>query len=113
MSRAGERTDWVRVHAEHGAEVLVRHGISVESVVRAERGAVRCPSVRIGETEVSLRAGQSAVITRVGGDNAPVPQEVAPLGSAPLRATWGNGTRLGIPVRGVRCTDRRGGHHST
>jgi hypothetical protein len=87
-SRAGGRTEWVRVHSERGGELVVRHGIDGPVDVRADDGgAVAAPSSGAGQVTLRLRAGESVVLARGGAAGAQVvARNVASRGEAPR---WG------------------------
>jgi hypothetical protein len=87
--RKGGRTRWVRLVSEAGAPCVVRHGIAGAIEVRDGRGRpLRFTDLGDGAVQVTLRKGESALITAKGERPdlriAPVePNEEAPRWGLP------------------------------
>jgi hypothetical protein len=85
-SRSGGRTDWVQVHSEAGAPLVLDHGIIGDIDVRDSRGR-RLDYKRQGSAiEIPLRRGQTAVVARRGTRPDVSPRDVTANGSS---SRWG------------------------
>ncbi|MFF7927157.1 glycoside hydrolase family 95-like protein [Streptomyces mirabilis] len=85
--RKGGVTRWVRLASEAGAPCVVRHGIAGAIDVRDERGRqLRYETVGDGTIHVTLRRGESALITAKGDRPDLTVTPVRPNADAPR---WG------------------------
>ncbi|GAA0913767.1 hypothetical protein GCM10009560_06330 [Nonomuraea longicatena] len=83
-SRAGGRTQWIRIHSEAGEPLVLRHGIEGEIEVRDEDGG-RLPYRGAGTITVPLRRGRTAIVSRPGvrpdrARDVPANEQVPPWG---------------------------------
>jgi hypothetical protein len=85
-SRSGGRTDWVRVHSEAGAPLVLEHGITGDIDVRDDWGRRLDYKTRGSAIEIPLRRGQTAVVSRRGTRPDLSARDVAANGSSPR---WG------------------------
>jgi alpha-L-fucosidase 2 len=85
-SRSGGRTDWVQVHSEAGAPLVLDHGITGEIDVRDRWGRRLDYKTRGSAIEIPLRRGQTAVVARRGTRPDVAPRDVTPNGSS---SRWG------------------------
>ncbi|RSM37161.1 hypothetical protein DMA12_37630 [Amycolatopsis balhimycina DSM 5908] len=86
-SRRDGRTEFVRVHSEAGAPLVLQHGVGGDVDVRDEYGRqLPWRAAGPGRIEIGLRRGGTAVVTPRGSRPGFAPRDVPALGPAPA---WG------------------------
>jgi len=86
-SRAGGRTEWVRVHSEASEPLVLQHGIDGDISVSDERGRpLRFTRTGPGRITIPLRRGETAVVAPRGSRPDLRPRDVPADGTAPA---WG------------------------
>ena len=86
-SRRAGRTEWVRVHSEAGAPLVLRHGITGAIDVRDQKGRPLPFRQEAPDTlSIPLRCGDTAVITPRGRTPDMSPRDVPANGTA---GSWG------------------------